>query len=66
MIRLMPADLKLAVIASALDTDARVAAKVARQLGLRGLLFDAYSASLSLPDAKQVTSAAMTGAEIRR
>ena len=48
-----PQDLKLAVVAAALSTDARQAPRVARTLGFDGLLFDAYGATLSLPDLSQ-------------
>jgi sugar phosphate isomerase/epimerase len=41
---------KFAVNASVLSTDARQAVLLARQLGFSGLLFDAYSSSLNLPD----------------
>jgi sugar phosphate isomerase/epimerase len=40
----------LAIVASALSTDARVAPRLARQAGFAGLVFDAYSPSLSLPE----------------
>src|SRR5438552_17059362 len=44
---------KLSGIASALDADPRAAAQLARQMGLAGLLFDAYSPALSLPELSQ-------------
>ncbi|MDQ3440058.1 MAG: sugar phosphate isomerase/epimerase [Planctomycetota bacterium] len=46
-------NLKLAVVAAALSTDVRQAPRIARTLGFDGLLFDAYSAALSLPDLSQ-------------
>ncbi|MGB7158244.1 MAG: TIM barrel protein [Tepidisphaeraceae bacterium] len=48
-----PAKLKIGVIAAALSTDARQAPRLARQLGFDGLLFDAYSPTLNLPDLSQ-------------
>ncbi len=48
-----PTTLKLGIAAAALSTDARQAPRLARQLGFDGLLFDAYSPSLSLPDLSQ-------------
>src|SRR3954471_18201075 len=44
---------KLAVVGSALDVDPRAAVRWARQLHLAGILFDAYSPSLSFPDLSQ-------------
>ncbi|HZK81298.1 MAG TPA: hypothetical protein VFC46_09535, partial [Humisphaera sp.] len=41
---------KLAVTASALGADIRQSARIARTLGFAGIQFDAYSASLNLPD----------------
>jgi len=46
-------DLRMAVVASALTTDAREAPRLARELGFDGLLFDTYSPALSLPDLSQ-------------
>jgi len=46
-------DLKIGVVASALTTDARQAPRLARQLGFDGLLFDAYSPTLNLPELSQ-------------
>jgi len=46
-------NLQLAVVAAALSTDARQVPRLARQLGFDGLLFDAYSNALSLPDLSQ-------------
>lgn len=48
-----PTNFKLAVVAAALTTDARLAPRLARQLGFDGLLFDAYAPALSLPDLSQ-------------
>ena len=46
-------NLQLGVVAAALSTDARQVPRLARQLGFDGLLFDAYSSALSLPDLSQ-------------
>ena len=46
-------NLQLAVVAAALSTDARQVPRLARQLGFDGLLFDAYSGALRLPDLSQ-------------
>jgi sugar phosphate isomerase/epimerase len=46
-------DLKIGVVAAALTTDARQAARLSRQLGFDGLLFEAYAPALSLPDLSQ-------------
>ena len=40
----------LAIVASALTGDPRAAPRVARQAGFEGLIFDAYSPSLNLPE----------------
>jgi sugar phosphate isomerase/epimerase len=45
--------LKLSAVSSAIDLDPRAAVVRARQLGLSGLLFDAYSAALSMPELTQ-------------
>ncbi len=45
--------LKLAVAASALSSDPRRIAEMARTLGVQGVLFDAYTPSLSLPELSQ-------------
>lgn len=47
---LEPISQRLAVIASALSPDPRQAPRLARQLGSRGLLFDAFGSSLSIPE----------------
>jgi len=47
------ANLNLGVVAAALSPDARQAPRLARQLGFDGLLFDAYSPALSIPDLSQ-------------
>src|SRR6476659_4861149 len=44
---------RISVLASALSTDARQAATTARSLGFGGILFDAYSPSLSIPELSQ-------------
>ena len=44
---------QVAVIAAALSTDARQAAALARSNGFAGLVFDAYSPALSIPDLSQ-------------
>src|SRR5262245_51884446 len=41
---------RLSVVAAALTNDPRGAARLSRQLGFRGLLFDAYSNALNIPD----------------
>src|SRR5438105_2628800 len=47
----MPTDTKkLAVVAAALSNDPRVAPARSRELGFDGLLFDAYSSALNVPD----------------
>ena len=46
----MTEPLKIAIVASVLTDNAREAARLARIGGFEGLLFDAYSAGLSLPD----------------
>ncbi len=48
-----PTTFQLAIVAAALTTDARLAPRLARQLGFDGLLFDAYAPTLSLPDLSQ-------------
>jgi sugar phosphate isomerase/epimerase len=48
-----PQDLRIGVVAAALSTDARQAPRLARQLGIDGLLFDAYAPALSLPELSQ-------------
>jgi sugar phosphate isomerase/epimerase len=48
-----PRDVRIGIIAAALSTDARQVPRLARQLGFDGLLFDAYSPTLSLPDLSQ-------------
>jgi sugar phosphate isomerase/epimerase len=45
--------MKIAVTASSLSTDPREVPVLARQLGVDGLLFDAYGPNLSLPDLSQ-------------
>lgn len=40
----------LAIVASALTSDPRAAPRLARQAGFEGLVFDAYSPSLNLPE----------------
>src|SRR5688500_13237645 len=42
--------LKLSVVAAAVSQDPRLAATRAREAGFSGLLFDAYSSALNLPD----------------
>jgi sugar phosphate isomerase/epimerase len=44
---------RIAVIASALSSDARAAATTARSMGFGGMLFDAYSLNLSIPELSQ-------------
>src|SRR6267154_2802002 len=47
----MPSQIrKYAVVAAALTTDPREAPTIARKLGFEGLLFDAFSAELDVPD----------------
>src|SRR5437764_13218959 len=47
----MPNDkVKLAVVASAVSNDPRAAPTRARELGFAGLLFDAFSGALDIPD----------------
>src|SRR4029434_932063 len=41
---------RLSVVASALTNDPRDAARLSRQFGFRGLLFDAYSNALNIPE----------------
>src|SRR4051812_35874766 len=41
---------RLSIVASALSADARQAVESARSLGFSGVLFDAYSSALSLPE----------------
>lgn len=41
---------RLAAVASALSPDPRTAPRLARQLGLRGMLFDSISSQLNIPD----------------
>jgi sugar phosphate isomerase/epimerase len=41
---------KLAVVASALDSDPRQAPRLAREMGFAGLQFDAYGSALRIPD----------------
>src|SRR5690242_2083139 len=41
---------RLSVVASALTSDPREAPRIARQLGFNGLLYDAYSPALVVPD----------------
>src|SRR5262245_50980186 len=41
---------RLSVVASALSNDPRDAARLSRQLGFRGLLFNAYSTALNIPE----------------
>src|SRR3954470_19660589 len=44
---------RISVVASALTSDAREAPRLAREAGFRGVLFDAYSSNLNLPDLSQ-------------
>src|SRR4029453_5991484 len=41
---------RLSIVTSALTTDPRQAPRLARQLGFNGLLFDAFSPQLVMPD----------------
>jgi sugar phosphate isomerase/epimerase len=49
----MPSRPKLAILAAALSPDPREAATRARQVGVAGIEFDAYSPAVSLPDLTQ-------------
>ena len=40
----------LSVVAAAMSSDPREAARLSRQLGFRGVLFDAFSNALNIPD----------------
>jgi sugar phosphate isomerase/epimerase len=49
----MPQQLKIGIVAAALSTDPRQAVVRSRQMGFSGLVFDAYSPQLSLPELSQ-------------
>lgn len=49
----MPQQLKIGIVAAALSTDPRQAVVRSRQMGFSGLVFDAYSPHLSLPELSQ-------------